>query len=287
MFLTGEFSQISRVSKRLLHYYDEIGLLKPAYIDVDTGYRYYSASQLPRLNRILALKDLGLSLDQIREMMKADVSDEEIQGMLLIKKAELEQTLREDMQRLRGIGARIQQNQLADDTLDVVIKPIPALLFLSIRAIIPSPEEMIELAQHIQRVIPSRVDRRALGPCAGIVYTDGFTLTKNDVELGYLLKIPVEDPIIISDEYVLHMRELPAVQTMATTVQTGGPDLVFVALGRIGQWIEANGYHIAGPYREIGLELFNISTSDEMIVEVQMPIERLDTTSDVPVITRE
>jgi DNA-binding transcriptional MerR regulator len=64
MFLTGEFSQISRVSKRLLHYYDEIGLLKPAHIDPHTGYRYYSASQLSQLNRILALKDLGLSLDQ-------------------------------------------------------------------------------------------------------------------------------------------------------------------------------------------------------------------------------
>ena len=287
MFLTGEFSHISRVSKRLLHYYDEIGLLKPAYIDAATGYRYYSASQLPQLNRILALKDLGLSLDQIAEMMKADVSDEEIHGMLLIKKAELEQTLQEDMHRLRGIEARIQQNQSSNDTLDVVIKSIPPQLFLSIRAILPSPEEMIELAQHIQRVIPSRVDQRALGPFAGIVYTDSFTLTNNDVELGYLLKIPIEDSIVISEEYVLHMRELPAIQTMATAVQTGGPDLVFVALSRIGQWIEANGYRIAGPYREIGLELSNMSTSHEMIVEVQMPIERLNTSSDVPVITRE
>ena len=66
MFLTGEFSKISRVSKRLLHHYDEIGLLKPAHIDPSTGYRYYSANQLSRLNRILALKDLGLSLEQMR-----------------------------------------------------------------------------------------------------------------------------------------------------------------------------------------------------------------------------
>jgi effector-binding domain-containing protein len=65
------------------------------------------------------------------------------------------------------------------------------------------------------------------------------------------------------------MRQLPAVQTMATTVQTGSPELVFVALGRIGQWIEANGYRIAGPYREIGLELPSSGTYDEMIVEVQ------------------
>src|SRR5215831_10380752 len=125
MFLIGEFSQISRVSKRLLQYYDEIGLLKPARVDPYTGYRYYSAMQLPRLNRILALKDLGLTLDHIAAMMQADVSDEEIHGMLLMKKAELEQTLQEDMHRLRRVEARIQQNRLTDEALDVVIKSIP------------------------------------------------------------------------------------------------------------------------------------------------------------------
>jgi DNA-binding transcriptional MerR regulator len=63
MFLIGEFSKIARVSKRLLQYYDEIDLFKPAYTDPQTEYRYYSAKQLPTLNRILALKELGLSLD--------------------------------------------------------------------------------------------------------------------------------------------------------------------------------------------------------------------------------
>ena len=280
MFLTGEFSKISRVSKRLLHYYDEIGLLKPAHIDPQTDYRYYSARQLPRLNRILALKELGLTLDHIAGMMQADVSDEEIHGMLLMKKAELEQTLLEDVQRLRRIEARLQQNQMSDDALDVVVKSIPAQLFLSIRAIIPSPEEMLQLVQHVQRVLPSKVDHRILGPFAGVVYSDSFTLRYNDVEFGYLLKKSVEDPIALSEEYVLRMHELPAVKTMATAVQIGGPDLVFVALGRIGQWIEANGYRIAGPYREIGLELPSSGTFDEMIVEVQMPIEKMSASSD-------
>jgi len=280
MFLIGEFSKISRVSKRLLHYYDEIGLLKPAHIDPQTGYRYYSAKQLPRLNRILALKELGLTLDSIAGMMQADVSDEEIHGMLLLKKAEVEQTVLEEVQRLRRIEARLQQNQRSDEALDVVVKSIPAQLFLSIRAVIPSPEEMLQLVEQVQRVLPSRVDPRVLGPFAGVVYTDGFTLRNNDVEFGYLLKKPVEEPIALSEEYVLRMHELPAIQTMATAVQTGGPDLVFVALGRIAQWIEANGYRIAGPYREIGVELPGSAPFDEMIIEVQMPLERMSASSD-------
>ena len=94
MFRIGEFSQIARVSGRLLRYYDSLGLLRPVRIDPATGYRYYSADQLPRLNRILALKELGLSLDQIAKMVDDKISPDEIRGMLMLKKAELEQSLR-------------------------------------------------------------------------------------------------------------------------------------------------------------------------------------------------
>jgi DNA-binding transcriptional MerR regulator len=275
MFPIGEFSQIARVSKRLLQYYDEIGLLKPALIDPHTGYRSYSAKQLPRLNRILALKDLGLTLDSIAGMMQADVSDEEIHGMLLLKKAEVEQAVLEEMQRLRRIETRLQQNQLADDAPDVVVKSIPSQLFLSLRALVPSSEELLRLVQLIQLILPSRIDPRILGPFAGVVYTDGFTLNNNDIELGYLLKKSVIDPIALSEEYAVRMHELPAVPSMATAVQTGGPDLVFVALGKIAHWIEANGYRIVGPYREIGVELPSSAPLEEMTIEVQMPIERM------------
>jgi effector-binding domain-containing protein len=232
------------------------------------------------LNRILVLKDLGLSLDHITAMMQSDVTDEEIHGMLLKKKAELEHTVQEDLHRLRGIEARIEQNQMADEALDVVIKSIPAQLYLSIRTTIPTPEEMIQLVHYVQSVLPSRLDQRILGLFAGIVYSDRFRLTNNDVEFGYLLKQSVEGPVALSEEYVLHMRELPAVQTMATAVQTGSPDLVFIALGRIARWIEANGYRIAGPYRELGLELFKKSASDNMLIEIHMPIERIHSSID-------
>jgi DNA-binding transcriptional MerR regulator len=90
-------------------------LLKPARIDRQTGYRYYSAKQLPRLNRILALKELGFPLDQIREMLQAEISDAAIEGMLLLKKTEVEQTVLEELRRLHVIEARLQQNRLGDE----------------------------------------------------------------------------------------------------------------------------------------------------------------------------
>jgi DNA-binding transcriptional MerR regulator len=74
MFEIGEFSRFSRVSVRLLHHYDQLGLLTPSQTDPFTGYRYYSAEQLSGLNRIIALRDLGFSLEQIAGMLDEDLS---------------------------------------------------------------------------------------------------------------------------------------------------------------------------------------------------------------------
>jgi len=62
MIKIGEFSKLVQVPVATLRYYDQIGLLKPIEVDRYTGYRYYQMDQLPRLNRILALKDLGFAM---------------------------------------------------------------------------------------------------------------------------------------------------------------------------------------------------------------------------------
>ena len=109
MFRIGEFSKIAQVPGSLLRYYDQIGLLKPAHIDQWTGYRYYSARQLPRLHRILALKELGLTLEQIARLVDEEISTAEIRGMLALKKAQVEQAVHQELTRLRHIEARLQQ----------------------------------------------------------------------------------------------------------------------------------------------------------------------------------
>ncbi len=80
MFKIGDFSRLSLVSVKALRYYDELGLLKPARVDEFTGYRYYSAGQLTRLNRILAMKDMGLSLEQIALLLDKEPTPDQIRG---------------------------------------------------------------------------------------------------------------------------------------------------------------------------------------------------------------
>src|SRR5919109_601351 len=113
MFKIGEFSRLSRVSVRMLRHYDQLGLLTPAQTDRFTGYRYYSAEQLPRLNRILALRELGFSLEQIT-------------GMLELKRAEVEEQMQLEQQKLARLEGRIRQMSEApkQGAYDVIVRDV-------------------------------------------------------------------------------------------------------------------------------------------------------------------
>ena len=93
MIKIGDFARLSQVSVVTLRYYDEMDLLKPVRVDTFTGYRFYSADQLPRLNRILALKDLGFSLEQIKLMLSDGLTSEQLRGMLTMQRKEVEKRL--------------------------------------------------------------------------------------------------------------------------------------------------------------------------------------------------
>src|SRR5579862_8956297 len=93
MFKIGDFSKLSQVSMKTLRFYDQLGLLKPTHVDDFTGYRYYTADQLPRLNRILAFKDLGFTLEQIGPLLEEGIPAAQIRGMLRLKQAEIQQRM--------------------------------------------------------------------------------------------------------------------------------------------------------------------------------------------------
>ena len=92
MFSIGEFARLGGVSARTLRHYDEIALLRPAAVDPCTGYRGYTAAQLGQLSRIIALKELGLSLPQVRRLI-GGVTLDELRGMLALRRAQLEQEI--------------------------------------------------------------------------------------------------------------------------------------------------------------------------------------------------
>ncbi len=275
MFTVGEFAQLARVSKRLLRYYDEIDLLKPAHTDSATGYRYYTAEQMAHLNRILVLKDLGLSLDQIRRMLVDRVSTDELQGMLLLKKAEIEQMLRSELQRIRKIEARLHaiHSMEEDQPLDVVIKQIPSQQALSVHAVLPSFTDALAMHRLIQHALPARGDY-------GLSFTicrDAEIIDQNLIlEIGKLIDTPKSShtPVRVSESVKLSLRELPAVEAMATTIVTGGLDVIHAGYSKMGLWAQANGYHLSGMPREMMLKAAATPDGSDLVTEIQFPVEQ-------------
>jgi len=272
MFTVGEFSRIARVSKRLLRYYDEIGLLNPVHTDRLTGYRYYSAEQIPRLNRILALKDLGLSLNQIQRLVSDRISTDEMQGMLLMKKAEAEQQIQAEIQRVRNIEARLEfiRNAETDGPFDVVIKQVSAQSVLSVRTILPSLEHTVELWGPIMSAMPQRLGD---GQFFAIMHSDGIEDGNVDVEIGRIITLKKHAPVAVRDGLELRFHILPAVDMMATFAVQGPLANLLIAYSVIGTWVETNGYRFAGLPREVALQPPQRMDGGDAIMEIQYPVK--------------
>src|ERR687893_2246814 len=115
MIKIGEFSKLIQVPVPTLRYYDQLGLLKPFEVDSLTGYRYYSTSQLPRLHRILALKGLGFSLEQIGAVLADGVSPEQLRGMARLRHAQISQQLAVAQHQLVEVETLLQQIEHEDE----------------------------------------------------------------------------------------------------------------------------------------------------------------------------
>ena len=283
MFSIGEFSRIARVTAKQLRHYEKLGLLKPEWIDPETGYRYYTGVQLPRLNRILVLKELGLSLDQVRHLLDENISAQEIQGMLRMKKVQLEQTVRDELARILNIEDRlhhIEDSGVFDDT-DVVLKAVPVQHFLSFRQIMPSVAEAFSLMRELHRQLPSRVSKGTLGNFAVVFHSDSFDTENVDVEMGFLLTHERADSFALSEGRVLTLRTVPAVETMATMVCVGLAHHVS-SYGALGTWIEKNDFQLAGPSWEIFIEPFQPGREEEAVIEVQLPVTKTTNALELP-----
>ena len=70
MFKIGDFSKMCKVTIKALRYYENKDLIKPSYIDKINGYRYYESKQLLEISRIISLKQIGLSIDEIKRIIK-------------------------------------------------------------------------------------------------------------------------------------------------------------------------------------------------------------------------
>jgi len=107
LYKISVFSRLGQISIKALRLYDQRGLRKPARVDADTGYRYYHVEQLAKLHRLLALKAMGFSLEKIGQLLSEDLARSQIQTMLRLRQAELQQQLQGTQASLAAVDAHL------------------------------------------------------------------------------------------------------------------------------------------------------------------------------------
>jgi len=265
----GNFARLGQVTVQALRHYDELGLLKPSEVDALSGYRYYALEQLPRLHRILALKDLGFSLEQIAPLLEESLPPAELQGMLRLKRYELRQQLEESLDRLERLDARLQllEQEGHDSDYEVVIKRVAPLRVISVRRAIPSYWEEGPLWGELYKCM-QQAGLKASGPYLSLYHT-------GEPEIDVEVCAPVSENM--NETPGLTVQDLPEINSMASTIHRGSFMGLAGAFAALLKWIDANDYQTVGPDRAIYLRLPEQGKSrqdPDAVTEMQVPVER-------------
>lgn len=273
MLRIGDFAQLSRVSTKALRLYDRMGLLKPYKVDSLTSYRYYSATQLPQLNRILVFKELGFSLEEIARLLAKNVSLEEIRGMLRLKELEIQKRLEEDQYRLAKVEMRLQELEQEKNmpNYEVLLKPVEAQLVAATVGVIPNYQDCGPIMENLfERVYRHSYSQGIKKPGVGLTLYHDTKLRDENIPIEVAANIAEEIP---GDEQIW-VYKLPAVETMACTIHQGAFSGLGQAYNAMLEWIEKNGYQIVGSTREVYLQYEQGGDPEQYVTEVQVPVEK-------------
>jgi DNA-binding transcriptional MerR regulator len=270
MFSIGDFARHGRVSVRMLRHYDVIGLLRPAFVDQTTGYRSYQADQLARLNRIVALKDLGFTLERVATILDERISADELWGMLRLRHAELAAQIEADTARLRQVEARLQaiQREGQMPTTDVQIKDLPGVRVAELTGVAGSygPDDITPVIRPLYADLASRLER------ANVPVTGPAIAYYEHTEDG---RVVVHAGLTVASGQTgghdFAVIDLPVVPLAATVVHYGSMDGVMASYETLALWIEANGHTIAGPAQELYLDA-DPDRCEAWIVELRQPL---------------
>ncbi len=284
-FKIGDFSQLGQVSVRTLRLYDELDLLKPAETDRWTGYRYYTLDQLPRLNRILALKDLGLSLEQISHLLKNDLPAKQMRVMLEQKRSELEQQMTDARMQMQRVSARLAQVEQEDKAprYEVSLKEVEATAIAYVRVVVPHVSMMGHIRHEKLEALYGALAEygiKRIDPEIVIYHQSEYSDENIDMEVA--TAIEARHVKTLSDAADgLAFRELDAFPTVASVVHQGNIWDIPVAIAALYTWVGRNGLQSAGPYREFHYGWRESETEDDLLcnvtLEIQLPVTPLDT----------
>jgi len=272
MFKIGEFSKLVRVSARMLRHYDKCRIFCPAAIDRFTGYRLYSAEQIPLLKRIIILRDMGFGIEEIEEILPHYEDLSFMQKALEQKSKHINTVIIKEQKKLDEIAAmsdKIRKMEEKRMIYNVEMKALPAVKVLSLREIVSAPENEPEQWEKMWGFVKSEgVDCNATG--YSIYHDEEYKESDIDIEIA----VPVS--VMGESQSGFSYRTLDAIPLAATIQFSGSYENYSAAMEKLAMWVQQNGYVFSGLIRGLGIVMPGAGIDiKDYLTELQVPVRKV------------
>ena len=264
MYRIGEFSELTKTTIKTLRYYEKEGLLIPAYVDNQTGYRFYETSQLPELAKIISLRQMGISINNIKNILNGS----DLEEILKQRKQELETEISISNSQLLQINNLLEGKNMEKE---VILKELPSHIVYYKEGVIKNFEEIVKfILQSAGECKSANPNIKCVEPdYCYISYLDG-EYKETDIKIRYAqavteMGIPTE---------TIKFEKLNPIKA-ACIYHKGSYSNLRESYSFLIKWVEENGYEIAEPIIERYIDgMWNKGSEDEWLTEIQIPIRK-------------
>lgn len=267
MFRIGDFSKLSKTSIKTLRYYDEIGLLRPEYVDSENGYRFYTTEQLLKIHKIHSFKQLGFGIKEIRDL----INGVNVDNLLEQRKTELieeQRELEKQLSKVKFLMSNKQEVQFMN--YEATVKYTPTGIAYTKRMNLSGYEEYF-------KAIPALgIQMKELNPnmkCGSpeycfIVHVGGeYKDTDMDIQFYEIVDKEGKAPDGVKYEKLESCKVI-------SVMHKGKYQDLGLAYAFALKWTESNGYKVIGNIRENYIDgIWNKASEDDWLTEIQVPIE--------------
>jgi DNA-binding transcriptional MerR regulator len=263
MYKIGEFSVLSKTTIKALRYYEKEKLLMPAFLD-DNGYRYYEAKQLVDLAKIISLRQVGISINDIKEYLNGSDFNE----LLKKRKSELTSVLYQEQEQLSKINYLLEEKNME---YEVRVKELPDYVVYYKEGVIEDYSKASEfILSSADECLKTNPNIKCIEPdYCYMNYLDGEYKEKN-IKVRYCQAVTKEG---IPNETIKFMKLNPV--TGLCIYHKGSYDNLGSAYAFITKYIEENGYEIIDYPRERYIDgMWNKENVDEWLTEIEVPVKK-------------
>lgn len=276
MYRISEFAKLSRLSASTLRDYEKRHIFMPASVDRWTGYRYYDGAQLAALSKILALRELDFSLNEITNLKIHRTPVHQLIELLEKRAQDMDATSPNYMDRLERLRAHIIliKNGGVPSAENVSVKRVESIRVASVRRTVPAPEfvkNLEEMWLAVSAAIPESGPKDKF-PLM-VLYHSGFDNIKR--RQGKL-DVEVAEPVLplFKGNGEISTYPLPMVPTMACVAHRGPISAIDGSVNRLHEWMADNQREAAGCLRRIYHRgVCDAQNPEEHITELQIPLQ--------------